>query len=63
MIFLFALLLSISALVGDLIISKIKRFFKVKDSSKILPGHGGFLDRYDSVSFGFIVLFFLVYFI
>jgi len=63
LIFLFALLLSISALVGDLIISKIKRFFKVKDSSKILPGHGGFLDRYDSVSFGFIVLFFLVYFI
>tara|TARA_B100000315_G_C14564615_1_gene582272 strand:+ start:505 stop:1302 length:798 start_codon:yes stop_codon:yes gene_type:complete len=61
--YLFSLLLSFSALIGDLIISKIKRYFNVKDSSKILPGHGGFLDRYDSISFGFIVLFFLVYFI
>lgn len=63
LIFLFTILLSISALIGDLIMSKIKRIFKVKDSSKILPGHGGLLDRYDSISFGFIVLFFLVYFI
>ena len=56
------ILISISGLFGDLFISKIKRNFKVKDSGKILPGHGGFLDRYDSISFGLIALFFIQYF-
>lgn len=39
---------SIMAQFGDLFISGIKRFFQVKDSGKILPGHGGILDRFDS---------------
>ena len=59
----FSILISFSGLLGDLFISKIKRNFKIKDSSKILPGHGGFLDRYDSISFGLIVLFFIQYFL
>ena len=59
----FSLLISSSSFIGDLFISKIKRNFKVKDSGYILPGHGGFLDRYDSISISIMILFFLVYFI
>lgn len=58
----YALLLGIGASIlaqlGDFFISGIKRFFQVKDSGKIIPGHGGVLDRFDS----FLLLVPLIYY-
>ncbi len=54
-------LVAISAPLGDLIESQLKRNFNVKDSGKIIPGHGGILDRLDSFLFCAPVLY--LYFI
>lgn len=45
----YGLILSIAAFAGDLLESHYKRFYNVKDSGKTLPGHGGILDRFDSL--------------
>jgi phosphatidate cytidylyltransferase len=48
---------SILGQVGDLAESAIKRRFRVKDSGDIIPGHGGLMDRLDSLTFGLLLLF------
>ncbi len=53
------LLLSIIGQIGDLFFSSIKRHYKIKDFSKLIPGHGGILDRLDSIIF--VVLTFVLF--
>lgn len=56
-------ILTITSQIGDLTFSSMKRTFEVKDFSQLLPGHGGILDRFDSILFNSMVFGILLHFI
>lgn len=62
-ILLMAIGLAVLGQVGDLFESMLKRSFKVKDSGTIMPGHGGLLDRLDSLLFVFPATYYFVFFL
>lgn len=55
-----SLAIAFFAPVGDLVESIVKRSFEIKDSGKIFPGHGGVLDRFDSLLFTVPVVYYLL---
>ena len=54
-----SVILSIIGQIGDFSASVIKRYFDVKDYSNIFPGHGGMLDRVDSLLFNIMAFYFI----
>ena len=56
----FSLLVSLMSQLGDLFVSYLKRKARIKDTGKILPGHGGVLDRVDGIIFAVPFSYFLL---
>ena len=63
MILILSFIMTITAQIGDLTFSAIKRHYDVKDYSQLFPGHGGVLDRFDSILFNMIFFSVIVMFL
>ena len=63
LVFVASVIISITGQFGDLIASKFKRSYEIKDYSNIFPGHGGVLDRFDSLMIAGSTFYILVQFI
>ncbi|MDD3206284.1 MAG: phosphatidate cytidylyltransferase [Lachnospiraceae bacterium] len=66
LVLVFAIIGAVGAMisqVGDLAASAIKRNHDIKDYGKLIPGHGGVMDRFDSVLFAAPMIYFLAYFL
>ena len=63
LVILITFVLSVIGQIGDLVFSAIKRYYKQKDFSDLIPGHGGILDRFDSLIFVVLAFILLIDFI
>ena len=61
--FLLIFIISTVSQIGDIIISYFKRLSNTKDTGKIIPGHGGLLDRIDGMIFVFPIVYFINFFV
>ena len=59
LLFVYGVVVSVVSQIGDLAMSAVKRHYQIKDYGRILPGHGGMLDRFDSILAVSTVLFVL----
>jgi len=62
-VILVSFLLACSGFIGDIVMSSVKRDIGIKDMGSSIPGHGGILDRIDSLAYTAPVFFHLVYYI
>ena len=58
----FVIIVSTSSQFGDILISYFKRSSNIKDAGKIIPGHGGILDRFDGMIFAYPISYLLIIF-